>query len=130
MMLPKLTHILAILPLALAVPMDPSSVPVEAVSVPGAVSMYRPSQELGACGTLHKDDDLVAGVAVQRFGGTKACGKYIDVKGPTGKQVSVRVVTHCDACGYNDLKLSPKAFEKVVGRKTEGHFPVTWEWRN
>jgi hypothetical protein len=44
---------------------------------------------------------------------SKACGKTASVTW-SGKTITVGIVDRCYACGYNDIDLSPSAFQQFA----------------
>jgi len=45
---------------------------------------------------------------------SKVCGKTANVTW-NGKTIKVGIVDRCYACGYNDIDLSPSAFQQFAG---------------
>ncbi|KAK7429011.1 hypothetical protein QQZ08_004418 [Neonectria magnoliae] len=91
----------------------------------GQMTWYNPG--LGACGQTHGDNDLIAAVAAPLYDTSNPCGRQIRVSGPAGS-VEVVVVDRCGGCGYNDLDLSPAAFQQAVGDLGLGRKEASWEW--
>ncbi|KAG8765149.1 hypothetical protein FRC12_007662 [Ceratobasidium sp. 428] len=81
-----------------------------------------------------KDSDYVAAIGKSLYDSmtpdknpnhSKACGKMTTVK-YQGKSTKVKIVDRCEACGRNDIDLSPTAFKKL-GKLSEGRLKgVTW----
>ncbi|KAG8682570.1 hypothetical protein FRC09_016678 [Ceratobasidium sp. 395] len=99
----------------------------------GEATWYNPSDGIGACGRSNKDSDLVGAIAARRYDDltpdknpnhSKACGKKATAKYGS-KSVTVTIVDRCQACGYNDLDLSPAAFQKLAPL-SKGRISVTW----
>ncbi|KPM34201.1 hypothetical protein AK830_g12370 [Neonectria ditissima] len=91
----------------------------------GQMTWYSPG--LGACGMTHGEGDLIAAVSAPLYDTSNPCGRRIRVTGPAGS-VDVVVVDRCGGCGYDDLDLSPVAFQQAVGDLGLGRKEATWKW--
>jgi hypothetical protein len=59
---------------------------------------------------------------------SKACGKTANVSWG-GKTIKVGIVDRCYACGYNDIDLSPSAFQQFSGLgEYTTHILYTEQW--
>ncbi|KAG8765198.1 hypothetical protein FRC12_007634 [Ceratobasidium sp. 428] len=102
----------------------------------GEATWYNPSDGIGACGRSNgtqKDSELVGAIAARRYdqmtpdgnpNHSKACGKKATVKRGS-KSVTVTIVDRCQACGYNDIDLSPTAFKRLAAL-SEGRVAASW----
>ncbi|RSL38276.1 hypothetical protein CEP53_015007 [Fusarium sp. AF-6] len=112
--------------LLLALPLLASAAPaVVAPRAQGEATYYHPG--LGACGKTHGDGDLVVAMSAALFDAQKPCGRSIKVKGDAG-EVTVKVVDRCEGCAYNDIDLSPTAFQQGIGPLSIGRTTTTWNW--
>ncbi|QRW18086.1 hypothetical protein RhiXN_03010 [Rhizoctonia solani] len=59
--------------------------------------------------------------------GRQACGKTANVSW-NGKTIKVGIVDRCYACGYNDIDLSPSAFQQFAGLGTGKLQGVSWKF--
>ncbi|KAL5636668.1 hypothetical protein ACGC1H_000581 [Rhizoctonia solani] len=89
----------------------------------GWATYYNTEGGRGACGKYNHNREYVVAIgkplweSTQEQGGTSAlCGKTATVKW-RGKSVRVRVVDECPVCGYNDIDLSPSAFQKLADKE-------------
>ncbi|PHH66848.1 hypothetical protein CDD82_1524 [Ophiocordyceps australis] len=119
------TKIAAILALALAAVAAPAPAENAAASSSGQLTYYYPG--LGACGQTNGANDAIVAVSAPLFDAQRPCGRNIRVH-YQGRSVMVRVVDRCAGCAYNDLDLSPSAFQQVVGDLGKGRVPASWEW--
>ncbi|UPK93429.1 hypothetical protein LCI18_004364 [Fusarium solani-melongenae] len=101
--------------LLLALPLLASAAPAVAPRASGQATYYHPG--LGACGQTHGDGDLVVAMSAPLFDAQKPCGRSIKVKGAAG-----------EGCAYNDIDLSPTAFQKAIGDLGIGRTTTTWDW--
>ncbi|CAE6503450.1 unnamed protein product [Rhizoctonia solani] len=88
----------------------------------GWATYYDTEGARGACGSYNHNKEHVVAIgkplwdATQGRGGASAlCGRTATVKW-RGKSVRVRVVDECPVCGYNDIDLSPAAFQKLANK--------------
>ncbi|KAI8662986.1 hypothetical protein LRP88_07187 [Fusarium phalaenopsidis] len=111
--------------LLLALPLLASAAPAVAPRAEGQATYYHPG--LGACGGTNGDGDLIVAMSAALFDAQKPCGRSIKVKGAAG-EVTVKVVDRCEGCAYNDIDLSPTAFQKAIGDLGIGRTTTTWDW--
>ncbi|KAB5587355.1 Rare lipoprotein A-like double-psi beta-barrel protein [Ceratobasidium theobromae] len=95
-----------------------------------------PSVGTGACGWYNKDSELVAAIGTSVYqemmvdgnpNHAKACGKMAKVTWK-GKSVTVKVVDRCPGCGYNDIDLSPAAFQKLAALGVGKLYGSSWKF--
>lgn len=111
---------------ALAAPVDSSQSTNDLVSrADGSITYFNPG--LGACGITNSDNDLITAVSAALYDSQKPCGRNIRVT-YQGRSVVVQVVDRCVGCAYNDLDLSPAAFQTVIGDLGIGRVNAQWEW--
>ncbi|KAM5350373.1 hypothetical protein ACJ41O_006878 [Fusarium nematophilum] len=91
----------------------------------GEITYYNPG--LGACGQTHTDGDMVVAVSAALFDADRPCGRQIRVRGDAGEAL-VTVVDRCGGCAYNDLDLSPVAFQQSIGDLGIGRRVASWDW--
>ncbi|KAM0420906.1 hypothetical protein ACHAPT_011295 [Fusarium lateritium] len=111
--------------LLLALPLLANAAPAVAPRGQGEVTYYHPG--LGACGQTHGDGDLVVALSASLYDAQKPCGRHIRVKGSAG-EVIAKVVDRCEGCAYNDIDLSPTAFQQSIGPLSIGRTSTTWDW--
>ncbi|KAH6897360.1 Non-catalytic module family expansin [Thelonectria olida] len=113
------TLLLALPALALAAPtsINPRST--------GSMTWYTPG--LGACGQNNGENELVCAMSAGLYDANSPCGKSIKITGPAGS-VTVKVVDRCVGCAYDDIDLSPAAFQKAIGELGIGRKNAQWEW--
>ncbi|KAG8731982.1 hypothetical protein FRC11_001261 [Ceratobasidium sp. 423] len=99
-------------------------------------SWYNAFAGIGACGWQNHDKEWVAAVGTALFqeimvdgssNHSKACGKTANVSW-NGKTIKVGIVDRCYACGYNDIDLSPSAFQQFSGLGTGKLYGVSWKF--
>ncbi|KAG8726317.1 hypothetical protein FRC11_000374 [Ceratobasidium sp. 423] len=102
----------------------------------GWATYYNPSVGIGACGWANGDGELVAAVGTALFQETMIdgnpnnnpiCGKTAAVT-YAGKTISVKVVDRCYACGYDDIDLSPAAFQQFAALAVGKLQGVSWKF--
>lgn len=91
----------------------------------GSVTYFNPG--LGACGQYNGDGDYIVAVSAALFDQQHPCGRRIRVYGSSGS-VDVTVVDRCTGCSYNDLDLSPAAFQGSIGDLGIGRRNANWDW--
>ncbi|KAK0625461.1 RlpA-like double-psi beta-barrel-protein domain-containing protein-containing protein [Bombardia bombarda] len=88
---------------------------------------------LGACGWTNSDSELVVALGAPRFdpqtpngnpNNNPLCGRMIKVN-YGGKSVTAKVVDRCQACLFDDLDLSPAAFQALADLGL-GRISGTW----
>ncbi|KAB5588833.1 putative effector protein [Ceratobasidium theobromae] len=126
---------------ALAAPVETSSNSTLVARGPfdvhnGWATWYNPSEDIGACGEKHNDNELVAAIGHTLYKDMmvdgnpnhgKACGKTAKVTWK-GKSVNVKIVDMCMACGYNDIDLSPAAFRKLAPQSVGKLTGTSWKF--
>ncbi|CAF1159563.1 unnamed protein product [Didymodactylos carnosus] len=88
-----------------------------------------------ACGRLHVNTDLIAGLNAAQFDPSpdgnpnknSNCGKHVQVYGPRGS-VTVIISDRCAGCAYGDLNLTPTAFQTAVGDLSVGRAQISWRF--
>ncbi|MEU5262265.1 expansin EXLX1 family cellulose-binding protein [Amycolatopsis sp. NPDC021455] len=91
------------------------------------VATFYDTDGTGACGYDASPDPLNAAMNVADFGGSQACGAYVQVQAAGGASVTVRITNLCPApCRAGQLDLNPKAFDRL-GARNLGEIPVTWK---
>ncbi|KAG8713915.1 hypothetical protein FRC09_018188 [Ceratobasidium sp. 395] len=102
----------------------------------GWATWYNPSAGTGSCGWQNQDYEWVAAVGTTLFqemmvdgnpNHSQACGKTANVSWG-GKTIKVGIVDRCGACGYNDIDLSPSAFQQFSGLGTGKLQGVSWKF--
>lgn len=71
------------------------------------------------------NDLMVAAMNHPDYGSADWCGACLEVTGPQGNSVRVRVVDQCPECQAGDLDLSPQAFE-MLSPLSAGRIAITW----
>ncbi|KAH7340665.1 RlpA-like double-psi beta-barrel-protein domain-containing protein-containing protein [Rhizoctonia solani] len=98
--------------------------------------VVQPVSGTGSCGWQNRDDEWVAAVGTALFqemmvdgnpNHSKACGKTANVSW-NGKTIKVGIVDRCPGCGYNDIDLSPSAFQQFSGLGTGKLYGVSWKF--
>ena len=56
---------------------------------------------------------------------SQACGAYVEVTGPTGTTITVRIVDQCPECRPGDIDLSAEAFAHLA-EPSAGRIPISW----
>jgi expansin (peptidoglycan-binding protein) len=131
-----------------AIPVTPSSLPDTSAPVPatnstaagparlagrirpgvtysGVATSY-PADGGGACMYDPSGDLMVAALNQADFEASKACGAYLQVQGPSGASVTVRVTDRCPQCAVGAIDLSAQAFARLAAPST-GRIAVTWK---
>ncbi|CAG8591420.1 1226_t:CDS:1 [Paraglomus brasilianum] len=99
----------------------------------GDVTFFSPG--LGSCGRVNKSSDKICAVSkilYDRFtkngnpNNNSLCGKKIAVT-VGSKTVTVTMVDRCEACGPNDIDLSPGAFNKLA-KPSQGRVRGHWKF--
>ncbi|ELU45588.1 WD-repeat-containing protein [Rhizoctonia solani AG-1 IA] len=86
----------------------------------GWATYYDTEEGKGACGKYNRNKEHVVAIGKPLWestqgqsGASTLCGKTATVRW-RGKSVRVRVVDECPVCGYNDIDLSPAAFQQLM----------------
>ncbi|KAB5588834.1 putative effector protein [Ceratobasidium theobromae] len=102
----------------------------------GWATWYNPSEDIGACGQMHYDSELVAAIGHSLYeemmvdgnpNHGKACGKTAKVTWK-GKSVTVKIVDMCMGCGDHDIDLSPAAFQKLADLDVGQLVGTSWKF--
>ncbi|GAB6900567.1 hypothetical protein JCM9957A_36570 [Kineosporia succinea] len=80
----------------------------------------------GNCSYDPTTDLMVAAMNEQDYQGSQACGAYVDVTGPAGNTVRVKIVDRCPECRPGHIDLSAQAFAKLA-EPVEGRIDITWK---
>ncbi|KAJ1303163.1 hypothetical protein OPQ81_011364 [Rhizoctonia solani] len=100
----------------------------------GWTTWYNPSAGFGACGWFNGDYEWVAAIGNSLFqemmidgnpNHCQACGKTATVT-YGDKSITVMIVDRCYACGYDDIDLSPSAFQQFADLGVGKLFGVSW----
>jgi hypothetical protein len=97
----------------------------------GFATFFTQNNVAGACGTVHKDVDMIAAMNVHRYGDTGVhsplCGKSVNIRNTkNGKSVTVIVADACPGCpNANSIDLSTGAFGQIA-KPEEGMVPIEW----
>jgi len=92
---------------------------------------------LGACGITNVDTNYICAVSESLFdtfpgyngvnpNSNPVCNRMIQVN-YQGKSVTVKVVDRCTGCKYDDLDMTPTAFEALADLSL-GRIDITWSW--
>lgn len=104
-----------------------------AVQTGGFATFFYQNGVAGACGTVHKDTDLIAAIDGDRYGNLGArsslCGKKVKITNPKNqKTVTVTIADACPTCkNGNSIDLSVSAF-KNIATLDEGMVGITWSF--
>ncbi|CAG8587246.1 3130_t:CDS:2 [Acaulospora morrowiae] len=87
---------------------------------------------LGACGITSQNTQFVCAIPQSQFDPSPNgnpnlnphCGRQVQVTRGS-KSVVVTVVDRCVGCGFNDIDLSPTAFDQIAD-PAEGRVKVSW----
>lgn len=87
---------------------------------------YYAADGTGACGFDASPGDLmVAAMNADDYDHAAWCGACLEVDGPAGSHVTVRVVDLCPGCSHGDLDLSEQAFA-ALSPLSAGRIAITW----
>ncbi|KAG8731802.1 hypothetical protein FRC11_002239 [Ceratobasidium sp. 423] len=99
----------------------------------GWATYYDTEGAKGACGSYNHNDEHIVAIGKPlwdstqgRGGASTLCGRTATVKW-RGKSVRVRVVDECPVCGYNDIDLSPAAFQKLANKASDDNTVRIWD---
>ncbi|KAG6866962.1 hypothetical protein C0991_003878 [Blastosporella zonata] len=107
----------------------------EATNTGGFATFFYQNGVAGACGTVHKDNDLIAAMDKDRYGDlnvkSSLCGQQVKITNTAnGKSVIVTVADACPTCkNSNSIDLSVGAFTKIA-TEAQGMVPITWAFVN
>ncbi|KDQ11359.1 hypothetical protein BOTBODRAFT_459203 [Botryobasidium botryosum FD-172 SS1] len=112
-----------------------AAAPAERSLKTGDATYYNPG--LGACGKSNTGADQVVAVSQQLFdtypghtsnpNANPICGRRVKVN-YGGKSVVVTVEDRCPACAFNDLDLSPSAFQALAPLAAGRLRGMTWDF--
>ncbi|KAB5592019.1 putative effector protein [Ceratobasidium theobromae] len=99
----------------------------------GQATYYNTEENNGACGWYNKNNEHVIAISQGLWdetsngqGGSSSCGRTANIN-YQGKSVTVTVVDLCPECAYNDIDMSPSAFE-ALENKDAGRLHVSWKF--
>ncbi|KIY45573.1 hypothetical protein FISHEDRAFT_49082 [Fistulina hepatica ATCC 64428] len=87
---------------------------------------------LGNCGYTDTDADYVVAIAKARYDDNDGanCNQWIEiVNTDNGNTAYGQTRDSCQACGYDDLDMSPALFEEF-GDLDTGVLPIEWHFKN
>ncbi|KAI8099093.1 RlpA-like double-psi beta-barrel-protein domain-containing protein-containing protein [Halteromyces radiatus] len=95
----------------------------------GKGTYYDVETRKSSCGIKATNKDMVAALNTKQFGDkskdNKNCGKQVEITGPNGTSVKVKLIDGCDTCAEGDIDLSPAAFEKIASF-SHGSISIKW----
>ncbi len=80
----------------------------------------------GNCSYEPTGDLMVAAMNQQDYEGSQACGAFVDVTGPKGNTVRVKIVDRCPECAPGHIDLSAEAFAKLA-EPVKGRIDISWK---
>lgn len=80
----------------------------------------------GNCSYDPTGDLMVAAMNEQDYEGSQACGAYLDVTGPQGNTIRVKIVDRCPECEAGQLDLSAQAFAELA-EPSKGRIDISWK---
>ena len=80
----------------------------------------------GNCSYEPTGDLMVAAMNEQDYQGSQACGSYVDVTGPKGNTVRVKIVDRCPECAPGHIDLSAEAFAELA-EPVQGRIDISWK---
>jgi expansin (peptidoglycan-binding protein) len=80
----------------------------------------------GNCSYDPTSDLMVAAMNAPQYQGSQACGAYVDVTGPAGNTIRVKIVDSCPECESGHLDLSAQAFAKLAD-PVKGRIDISWK---
>ncbi|KAB5593523.1 hypothetical protein CTheo_3071 [Ceratobasidium theobromae] len=126
----------------LAAPVEPTSSVNSTLEARGAThngqaTYYFPGGGFGACGQPINDWEMVAAISAGTYdelmidgnpNHSRACGLTATVTA-NGRSVTVRVADRCGDCPYDNIDLTPTAFQQL-SILDAGRIPATWTLNN
>jgi len=91
----------------------------------GDGTFYTFADGTGACMYDKTSDFHIAALNAADWEGSAWCGACVDVTGPTGSVVRVRIVDECPDCAKGQLDFHPDAFA-VLAPKEQGRVAISW----
>jgi len=104
-----------------------------AVQHGGVATFFTQNGVAGACGTVHKDSDIVCAIDQARYGnsGEKSplCGKSVHIVNTKNqKSVTCVIADDCPTCLNSDsIDMSVAAFTQIA-TEAEGEVPIAWSF--
>ncbi|MCE0539996.1 hypothetical protein LWF15_31320 [Kineosporia rhizophila] len=80
----------------------------------------------GNCSYEPTGDLMVAAMNEQDYQGSQACGSFVDVTGPKGNTVRVKIVDRCPECAPGHIDLSAEAFAELA-EPVQGRIDISWK---
>jgi hypothetical protein len=111
----------------------PSTNSPSGVNTGGFATFFYQNGVAGACGTVHKDSDMIAAIDQGRYGNSGAksslCGQQVKITNTKNqKSVTVTIADDCPTCDNdNSIDLSSGAFQKIA-TLDEGLVPISWSF--
>ncbi|GAA3631147.1 hypothetical protein GCM10022223_56430 [Kineosporia mesophila] len=69
---------------------------------------------------------MVAAMNQTQYDGSQTCGAYVDVTGPKGNTIRVKIVDRCPECKPGHIDLSAEAFAQLAAPVT-GRIDISWK---
>jgi len=79
----------------------------------------------GNCSYPASSNLMVGAMNQLDYGNSQACGAYLEVTGPSGKTITIRVVDRCPECAAGAIDLSRQAFAELAAPST-GQITIHW----
>lgn len=94
----------------------------------GQATFYTTADGSGACSyDKNPADPNIAALNISDWAGSAWCGACVDITGPMGDKLRVRIVDECPDCDPGQLDLHPDAFAKLAPT-SEGRIDITWSF--
>ena len=104
---------------------EPPACPVaRAAPVAGRATSYN-ADGTGSCSFDASAERRVAAIGAADYAKAAWCGACVEVTGPDGRTVAVRIVDKCPACKPGELDLSREAFA-VIAPLEAGRVAISW----
>ncbi|MFO0547856.1 MAG: expansin EXLX1 family cellulose-binding protein [Polyangiaceae bacterium] len=82
----------------------------------------------GNCSFPATPDDLMVGAMNHvDYAASAVCGSCVEIKGPSGNTIKIRVVDQCPECPEGDIDLSPEAFSQLADLGL-GRIDIQWDY--
>jgi len=92
--------------------------PAAGTTYNGKATFYDLAGTLGNCSFDPPADDLFVALSPGEYADGAACGGYLDVTGPRGNKIRVKVIDSCPPCEDGHIDLSRTAFGKLADHDT------------
>lgn len=93
----------------------------------GEATFYTFADGGGNCMFDPTPNDLMVGAMNQiDYAGSRICGACVQVIGPKGDTIRIRIVDRCPECPQGNVDLSPLAFSKIADTSL-GRVPISWQ---